>query len=116
MGKRELHRNLFNVNEEKSVVAEKFVRNLKNKICKHMMAVSKNVNFNVLDDIVAKYNKTYHNTIKMKPTDVKANFYAEYNVDSNEKEPKFKVGDHVISKYKNIFAKGYAPNWSEDFL
>ena len=51
----------------------------------------------------------------MKPIDVKSNSYAEYNVDSNEKDPKFQVGYHVrISKYRNIFAKGYAPNWSEE--
>ena len=56
-----------------------------------MTAVSKNVYFDVLDDIVNKYNNTVHRTIKMKPIDS----YAEYNEDSNEKEPKFKVGDHV---------------------
>ena len=51
----------------------------------------------------------------MKPIDVTSDSYAEYNKDSNEKEPKFKVGDHVrISKYKNIFAKGYTQNWSEE--
>ena len=50
-----------------------------------MTAVSKNVYFHVLNDIVVKYNNTYHRTIKMKPVDVKSNFYAEYNVDSNEK-------------------------------
>ena len=80
-----------------------------------MTAVSKNVCFGVLDAIVDEYNNTYHKTIKMKPIDVKPDSYAEYNVDSNEKSPRFKVGDHVrISKYKNIFAKGYAPNWSEE--
>ena len=79
-----------------------------------MTDVSKNVYFNVLDDIVDDCNNTYHTTIKLKPKDVKSNSYAEYNEESNEKDPKFKVGDHVrISKYKNIFAKGYAPNWSE---
>ena len=54
----------------------------------------------------------------MKPIDVTGDSYAEYNEDFNKKDPKFKVGDHVrISKYKNIFAKGYAPNWSEqDFV
>ena len=82
-----------------------------------MTAVSKNVYFDVLDAIVNKYNKTYHKTIEMKPIDVKSDSYAEYNVDSNDKDPKFKVSDHVrISKYKNIFAKGYAPNWSEVFI
>ena len=60
---------------------------------------------------------TYHKTIKMKPIDVKSDSFAEYNEEPNEKDSKFKVGDHVrISKYKNIFAKGYAPNWSEDIF
>ena len=80
-----------------------------------MTAISKNVYFDVLDDIVDKYNNAYHRTIKMKPMDVKRDSFAEYNEESNEKDPKFKVGDHVrISKYKNIFAKGYALNWSEE--
>ena len=82
-----------------------------------MSAISKNVYFDVLDDIVNKYNNTVHRTIKMKPIDVTSDSYAEYNEDSNKKDPKFKVGDHVrISKYKNIFAKGYAPNWSEEIF
>ena len=103
--------------EGKSVAAERFIRTLKNKIFKHMKAISKNVYFDVLDDIVDKYNNTVHRTIKMKPIDVTDDSYAEYNEDSNKKDPKFKVGDHVkISKYKNIFAKGYAPNWTEEVL
>ena len=102
-------------NEGKSVVAERFIRTLKNKIFKHMTAISKNVYFDVLDDIVNKYNNTVHRTIKMKPIDVTSDSYAEYNEDSNKKDPEFKVDDHVrISKYKNIFAKGYTPNWSEE--
>ena len=102
-------------NEGKSVVAEKFIKTLKNKIFKHMTAVSKNVYFDVLDDIVNKYNNTVHRTIKMKPIDVTSDSYAEYNEDSNVTKPKFKVGDHVrISKYKNIFVKGYTQNWSEE--
>ena len=102
-------------NEGKSVVAERFIRTLKNKIFKHMTAVSKNVYFDLLDDIVNKYNNTVHRTIKMKPIDVTNDSFAEYNEESNKKDPKFKIGDHVrISKYKNIFAKGYAPNWSEE--
>ena len=103
-------------NEEKSVVAERFIRTLKNKIFKHMTAISKNSYFDALDDIVHKYNNTVHKTIKMKPIDVTSDSYAEYNEDpSNKKDPKFKVGDNVrISKYKNIFAKGYTPNWSEE--
>ena len=69
----------------------------------------------MLDDIVNKYNNTVDRTIKMKPTDVKDNTYIVSKKEVNDKNPKFKVGDHVrISKYKNIFAKGYAPNWSEE--
>ena len=100
-------------NEGKSVVTERFIRTLKNKIFKHMAAISKNVYFDVLDDIVNKYNNTVHRTIKMKPIDVTSDSYAEYNKDSNKKDSKLKVGDHVrISKYKNIH--GYTPNWSEE--
>ena len=73
-----------------------------------------NTYFDVLDNIVNKYNNTVHETIKMKPIDVTDDYYAKYNEDFNKKAPKFKVGDHArISKYKNIFAKGYNPNWSE---
>ena len=80
-----------------------------------MTAISKNVYFDVLDNIVNKYNNTVQRTIKMKPVDVIDDSYAEYNEDSNKEDPKFKVGDHVrISKYKNIFAKGYTPNWPEE--
>ena len=86
-------------NEGKSVVAERFIRTLKNKIFKHMAAVSRNVYFDVLDIIVDKYNNTVYRSIKMKPMDVTSNFYAEYNEDANEKDTKFKVGDHIrISK------------------
>ena len=102
-------------NEGKSVVAERFIRTLKNKIFKHMTAISKNIYFDALDNIVNEYNNIVHRTIKMKPTDVTDDFYAEYNEYSNKQDPKFKVGDHVrISKYENIFAKGYTPNWSEE--
>ena len=101
--------------EEKSVVAERFIRTLKNKIFKYMTAVSKNVYFDALDDIVDKYNNLVNRTIKIKPTDVTSNAYAEYNENTNEKDPKFKVADLVrISKYKKIFAKGYTQNWSEE--
>ena len=70
-----------------------------------MTAISKNVYFDVVDDIVNKYNNTIHRTIKMKPIDVADNSFAEYNEDLNKKDHKFKVGDYArISKYKNIFA------------
>ena len=85
------------------------------KIFKHITAASKNVHFDVLDDIDDNYNNTYHTIIKMKSIDVRLDSNAEYNVDSNEKNRKLEVGDHVrISKYKKIFAKGYNPNWSEE--
>ena len=101
-------------NEGKSVVAERFIRTLKNKIYKYMTSISKNVHIDKLDDTVDEYNNTYHRTIKMKPIDVKDNTYIDFKM-INDKDPKFKVGDHVrISKYKNIFAKGYTPNCSEE--
>ena len=75
--------------EGKSFVAERFIRALKNKILKHMTAVSKNVYFEVLDNIADKYNNTVHRSIKMKPINVTSDPYAEYNEDSNEKDPKF---------------------------
>ena len=82
-----------------------------------MTAISKNVYFDVLDDIVNKHSNTVHRTIKMKSIDVTDDSYAKYNKDFNKKDPKFKVGDHVrILKYKNIFVKGSTPNWSEEFL
>ena len=102
-------------NKGKSVVAERFIRTLKSKIYKYMTSISKNVYIDKLDDIVDEYNNTYHTTIKMKPIDVKDNTYINADKEINKKDPKFKVGDYVrISKYKNIFAKGYMPNWSEE--
>ena len=87
-------------NEGKSAVAEKFIRTLKNKICKQMTAIWKNVYFDVLGDIVNKYNNTVHKTIKMKPIIVTGDSYAEYNENFNKKDSKFKVGDNVrISKH-----------------
>ena len=80
-----------------------------------MTSISKNVYINKLDDIVNEYNNTYHRTIKMKPVDVKDNTYIDFKKEVNDKDPKFKVGDHVrISQYKNIFANWYTPNWSEE--
>ena len=102
-------------NEGKYVVAERFIRTLKSKTYKYMTSISKNVYIDKLDDIVKEYNNTYHTTINMKPIDVKDNTYINTDKDTNDKDPKFKVGDRVrISKYKNIFAKGYTPYWSEE--
>ena len=100
-------------NAGKSVVAERFMKILKNKIYKHMTTIAKNVYIDDLD-IVKKYNNTVHSSIKRKPKDVADDSFVEYSEETNEKSPKFKVGDNVrFSKYKNIFAKGYKPNWSE---
>ena len=89
-------------NEGKSVVAERFIRTLKNNIFKHMTTILKNVYIDVLNDIVNKYNNTVHKTIKIKPIDVTNDSYVEYNEDSNKKGPKFTVNDHVtilVQKY-----------------
>ena len=93
-------------NEGKSVVAERFIRTLKNKIHKYMTSISKNVYIDKLHEIANKYNNIYHRTIKM---------YIDLNKENNKESPKFKLGDHVkISKYQNIFAKGYVPDWTEE--
>ena len=104
-------------NEGKSVVAGRVIRTLKRKIYKYMTSISKHVYIDKLDDIVNAYNNTYHRTIKMKPIDVKDNTYIDFGKEINDKDPKFKVGDHVrISKYKSIFAKGYTTNWSVEIF
>ena len=100
---------------KKSVVAERFIRTLKNKIYKHMTTFSKNVYIDVLNDIVNRYSNAVHGTIKIKAIDVTNDSYVEYNEYPNKKDPKFKVNDHVrISKYRSRFAKGYNLNWSEE--
>ena len=83
----------------------------KNKIYKYITLVLQNVHTDKLDDIVDKYNNTYHSTIKMKPADVKSSTYIDFSKGYKEKDSKFKNGDVVrVSKYKNIFARGYTPN------
>ena len=102
-------------NEGKSVVAERFIGTITNKVYKHMTSISKNLYIDKLDDILHKYNNKKHRTIKMKPIDVKDNTYIDFSNEVNDNHPKFKVGDYVrISKYKNIFVKCYTPNWSEE--
>ena len=101
--------------EGKSVATERFIRTLKTKIYKYMTLISKTLYIDKLDDTVNKYRNTYQRTIKMKPVDVKDNTYIDCNKTVNHEDPKFKVGDHVrISKYKNIYAKGYTLDWSEE--
>ena len=106
-------------NKGKSVVAKRFIKTLKNKIFKHMTAISKNVYFDVLDDIVNKYNNTVHKTIKKKPIDVTDDSFIEYNEDSNKRNPKFKVGDYEFLSTKIFLLKdikNISPNWSEVFV
>ena len=83
-----------------------------------MTSISKNVYIDILKGTVNEYNNTQHRTIKMKAVDVKDSTYIDSIKDVNDKDSTFKVGDHVrISKQKNVFAKGYTPNWSqEDFV
>ena len=104
-------------NEGKSVVAERFIRTLKSKLYKHMTATGKNVHYDVLDDVVNEYNDTKHTTIKMKLKDVKNDNERVYIDEYNKKSARFNVNDRVrIPKFKNIFAKGYTPNWSREIF
>ena len=106
---------LYSTHKGKSVISERFITTLKNKTYKYMISITKNLFIDKLDDIVNRYNNTYHSTIKMKSVDVKPNTYIESSKEINNKNPKFKIGDAVtISKYKNIFAKDFTPNWSEE--
>ena len=78
-----------------------------------MTSISKNVYIDKLDDIVNKYNNTYHSTIKMKPLDIKSSTYISNEI--SDEDPKFKIVDTVrISTYKNMFAKFYVPSWPEN--
>ena len=106
-------------NEGKFVVAKRFIRTLKTNIYRYMNSIWKNGFIDKLDDIVNKYNNTYHRTIKIEPVDVKDNAYIDsmefHSVEVIDNNSKFKVGDPVrISKYKNVFAKGCTLNWSEE--
>ena len=102
-------------NEGKSVVAARFIRTLKNIIYKYITSISKNVHINKLGDIVNKGNNIYHRIIKMESVDIKLRSYFDFGIENNERDPKFKVEDYVrIPKHKNISAKGYTPNRSEE--
>ena len=104
-------------NEGKFVIAERFITKLKNEIYKYMTSISKNIYIDKIDDIVKEDNNKYQTSIKMKPVDVMDNTYINFKKEINDKNPTFKVGDYVrISKYKNIFAKGYMPNWPEEIF
>ena len=102
-------------NEGKFVIAERFIRTLKSKIYKYMSSISENVHINQLDDIVNNYNNRYHSTLKTKTFDVKSSTYIDSSKEINNKDPKFNIVYIVrISKHKNISAKDYVANLSED--
>ena len=82
-------------NEGKSVVTERFMKTLKNKIYKFMTVISQNVYIDKLDDIVKEYDNKYHTSIKMKPVNVTGNTYINFKKEVNDRDPKFKVGDYV---------------------
>ena len=104
-------------NEKKFVVVERLIGTLKNKIYKHMIAILKNMYTDKLNDIINKYNNTYYRTIKMKLINVKSSASIGFKFENSDKDANFKVENHMeLSKYKNIFVKGYALNWSEEMF
>ena len=91
-----------------------FIGTLKNEIYKYMNSISRNVYIDKLDETVNKWNNKHHRGFKIKPDHVTSSTYIDFNKQNNKEGPKFKVGDHIrISKYKNVFAKVYVPNWPE---
>ena len=104
-------------NEGKLLVVERFIRTLKTNIYKYMTAVNDNVYYDHLDKIVEKYNNTVNRSIKMKPINVKNSDNKTYVVTPNKQSAKFKINDLLrISQFKNVFAKGYSPNWSKEIF
>ena len=101
-------------NEGKSIVAERFIRTLKNKVYKYPTSIFKKMCIDKLDITSNNYNNINHSTIKIKLVDVNA-VHIFILIGNNKEDTKFKVGDHVsISKYNNIYAKDYVPNRSEE--
>ena len=114
MTKKKWHRMHSTHNEGKSLDGERFTRALKNKFYKYTTLISKNVYIVKLEDIVYKNNNTYYSATKMNPVDVKSSTSIDSSKEVNNKDSKFKIGDIItISKYINIFAKCYVPNWSQ---
>ena len=93
-------------NEGKSVFTERSIITLKNRIYKSLTSISKNVYTDKLNDIVNKYNNTYHKAIKMKPVNVKSNTHTDSSKEINGKGPKIRVSGIVITlKYKSFLKR-----------
>ena len=91
-----------------SVVAERFIRTLKNKTDEYMISIPKNISTDKLDNVIDKYNDTYHRTVAMKSADVESNSYTDFKKENNKEGSKFKVNGHArISKYKNTLCRGH---------
>ena len=112
---------IFNLSSSSALclhLAILLIKTFRKKLYKYMASVSKNVDIDNLDDIVNKYNNTYHGTIKVKPVEVKpikSKTYFDPCKEINDKDPKIKIGDFVrISKYKNIFGNNSTPNWLQE--
>ena len=104
-------------NEGKLLVAERVIGTLKTNIYKYVTAINDNVYYDHLDKIVEKYNNTVNRSIKMKPINVKNSDNKTYVVTPNKQSAKFKINDLLrISQFKNVFAKGYSPNWSKEIF
>ena len=103
-------------NEGKSVIPERFIKTLKNKIYKYMTAISKNMYIDKLDDLLKEYNNKYHTSIRMKPVDVKDNTYIDFKKEINNKDPKFRVGDYVFLNIKIFLLKDIFQIGQKKFL
>ena len=99
-------------NEDKSVIVKRFIKASKGEIYKKMTANGNKSDLGYLNKLVDEYNNTYHHSIGKNPINADWSALTE-EIDKNLKSPKLKVGDRVrITKYKNIFSKDYAENWS----
>ena len=102
--------------ESKSVVAEKFIRNLKAEFYKKITVINKKSNLGYLNKLVDEHKNTYYYSIGKNPIDTDYSALSE-KVETNLKSPKFKFGDTVrITKYKNFSSKSYTENWSREIF
>ena len=111
-----------NNSEIKSAVIERFNRTFKNMMYKKFTENNNTIFYNIIDDLVNKYNNKYHSTIKMTPIEGSKKINEKkikniYNFEKTKKLGKFKIGDRVrLSLEKNIFEKGYETNWTQEIF